>query len=245
MRNAANSHGLARILSKRGVCSRAEAVRWIRAGRVTLNGRVERDPEARTREDHPGIGVDGRMVGDKEAMTYVMLNKPRGLVTSAADELGRDTVFACLEGGGLPRLVPVGRLDKASEGLLLFTNDTAWADRVTAPDAHVGKTYHVQVKPVPDGRLLAEMRAGVDVGEGERMAVAAVALVRSGGKTAWLEVELHEGKNRQIRRILDALGMETLRLIRIAIGPLVLGDLAKGKWRHLSDGEVRGIGRSE
>lgn len=241
MKKESNSHGLARVLSKRGVCSRAEAVRWIRAGRVAVDGRVEKDPEARTRDNHPRIAIDGRMIGDKPAATYVMLNKPRGLVTSSADELGRETVFSCLEGAGLPRLVPVGRLDKASEGLLLFTNDTAWAEHVSSPLSHVGKSYHVQVKPVPDEGMLAAMRAGVDVGEGERMAVASVVVVRSGGTTAWLEVELREGKNRQIRKILEALGLETQRLIRIAIGPLVLGELAKGSWRHLAAAEVAAL----
>jgi 23S rRNA pseudouridine2605 synthase len=159
-------------------------------------------------------------------------------VTTAADELGRDTVFTCFEGGDLPRLVPVGRLDKASEGMLLFTNDTLWADRITSPESHVSKTYHVQVKPPPSDQDLAAMKAGVDTGATGSMAVAGARVLRCGGKTAWLEVVLEEGKNRQIRRIIESLGMEVLRLIRVDIGGVSLGDLAKGRWRHLSAQEL-------
>ncbi|MFM7183030.1 MAG: pseudouridine synthase [Verrucomicrobiales bacterium] len=232
-------HGLARVLSKRGICSRSEANEWIRAGRVRVRGKLITDPETRTRLDEPAISVDGNAVSARqECGVYIVLNKPRGLVTTTADELGRDTVFSCFEGAALPRLVPVGRLDKASEGMLLFTNDTLWADRITSPESHLAKTYHVQVKPPPSEHDLEAMKAGVETDPGEVMAVAGVQLLRCGGKTAWLEVVLEEGKNRQIRRIIESLGMEVLRLIRVAIGGVPLGDLAKGSWRHLSAQEV-------
>jgi 23S rRNA pseudouridine2605 synthase len=232
-------HGLARVLSKRGICSRSEAFLWIRAGRVRVRGKVITDPEARTRMDEPAIAIDGEPVsGRQERGVYIVLNKPRGLVTTTADELGRDTVFTCFEGADLPRLVPVGRLDKASEGMLLFTNDTLWADRITSPESHLSKIYHVQVKPPPSDHDLETMKAGVDTGETGSMAVTDARILRSGGKTAWLEIVLQEGKNRQIRRIIESLGMEVLRLIRIAIGGVVLGDLAKGRWRHLTAHEL-------
>ena len=236
--------GLARVLSKRGFCSRAAAIEAIRAGRVTVRGRRITDPESRTNLAEEGIAVDGIAIHavDHVARHYVVLNKPRGLVTTMSDELGRDTVFACLQDGGLPRLVPVGRLDKASEGMLLFSNDTTWADHITAPENHLRKTYHVQVKPVPDLASLAAMQAGVDTGSTGLMAVEEVEVLRSGGKTAWLEVVLVEGKNRQIRRIAETLGFEVLRLVRVAIGDLQLGDLAKGRWRHLSDVEIARLG---
>lgn len=236
-------HGLARVLSKRGFCSRAEAFLLIRAGRVKVRGKVIKDPETRTRLDESAINIDGKPVSNRQKPgVYVVLNKPRGLVTTMSDELGRDTVFTCFEGADLPRLVPVGRLDKASEGMLLFTNDTLLADRITAPESHLSKTYHVQVKPAPSESQLATMREGVDTGATGWMTVNTVRLLRTGGKTAWLEILLVEGKNRQIRKIAEALGLEVLRLVRVAIGGIVLGDLAKGRWRHLSPAEAAGLG---
>lgn len=232
-------HGLARVLSKRGFCSRAEAFGLIRSGRVMVRGKTILDPEWRTRVDESGIVIDGRSLScEKEPFVAIMLNKPRGLVTTSADELGRDTVYSCLEGAALPRLVAVGRLDKASEGLLLFTNDTRWADRVTSPESHVEKTYHVQVKPAPEPAQLQCMLGGVETGSTGCMHVSEVKLLRSGGKTAWLEIVLEEGRNRQIRRIAEAVGLEVLRLIRIRIGGLALGELPKGQWRHLAVDEV-------
>ena len=161
----------------------------------------------------------------------VMLNKPRGLVTSASDEQGRDTVYRCLADSGLPWLAPVGRLDKASEGLLLFTNDPAWAARITDPLQGLPKTYHVQIDRVPDAALLTALVQGVQVGD-ERLAVTSAHCLRHGDRHAWLEVILHEGRNRQIRRLLTSLDVSVLRLVRVAVGSLVLGDLPKGQWRQ-------------
>ncbi len=192
--------GLARAISKMGYCSRAQAAELIAADRVQLNGAVRRSAEAPVLLGQDKIEVDGREIRAAEK-AYWMLNKPRGVVTTASDEKGRQTIYDFIdERGGW--LAPVGRLDKASEGLLLLTNDSQWAARVLDPAGHVAKTYHVQIAALAD---------------------------------------LHEGKNRQIRRMLEALGVEVLRLVRVAMGELELGDLAKGKSRKLSVAEKAAV----
>jgi 23S rRNA pseudouridine2605 synthase len=139
---------------------------------------------------------------------------------------------------------PVGRLDKASEGLLLFTNDSEWAARITAPESHLEKTYHVQIDAVAQDDLLRAVVTGVDCGEGEVLRAKRVKRIRAGEKNSWIEMVLVEGKNRQIRRIMDACGVETLRLIRVAIGPVELGTLAKGEARALTADEKAALDRS-
>ena len=228
------------MLSKRGVCSRSEAARWIAAGRVSVAGRVVRDPEYPTHADEPAILVDGLSLS-AAAPHYLMLNKPRGLVTTAVDEQGRETVYRCFDGAGLGWIAPVGRLDKASEGLLLFSNDPAWAARITDPATGPDKTYHVQVDAVPDAALLAALVEGVDV-DGERAAcVIRRPCCAPGEKNAWLEIVLDEGRNRQIRRLLAAFDLGVLRLVRVAIGGLALGELPKGQWRPLSQEELASL----
>jgi 23S rRNA pseudouridine2605 synthase len=234
-RPSVTRHGLARVLSKRGLCSRTEAARWIAAGRVTVGGRVIRDPEHPT-ADTAVVVVDGAPLATAERV-YVALNKPRGLVTTAADERGRDTIYRCLDGSGLPWLAPVGRLDKASEGLLLLSNDPQWAALVTSPDRGPDKTYHVQVDSIPDAGMLLAMVKGV-VAEGDFLRASSARILRTGGTNAWLEVVLDEGRNRQIRRLLSAFGINVLRLVRVGIGDLVLGELPKGQWRRLLADEV-------
>jgi 23S rRNA pseudouridine2605 synthase len=240
-------HGLARVLSKRGVCSRTEATRWIVAGRVSVDGRIVHDPEFPIAgHGRQRIAVDGRELGDA-ARLYLMLNKPRGLVTTARDERSRDTVYRCFEGAQwqgqpLPWLAPVGRLDQASEGLLLFCNDPEWAARITDPHSGPDKTYHVQVDTIPDEALLAALTAGVEH-EGDTLRAQSARVLRAGGRNAWIEVVLDEGRNRQIRRLLSAFDIEVLRLVRVAIGRLVLGDLPKGQWRWLDAGEVAALER--
>jgi 23S rRNA pseudouridine2605 synthase len=234
--DAVPRHGLARVLSKLGVCSRTQAQVLIGAGRVRVDGRIVRDPEAPTDARRARITVDARAIAAAEK-AYLMLNKPRGHVTTASDERGRDTVYALLRDADLPWLAPVGRLDKASEGLLLFTNDSAWAARMTDPASHVDKTYHVQIDALPDAVLLQRLRAGID-DDGECLSAKSVRELRRGEKNAWLEIVLDEGRNRQIRRLLAAFDIQVLRLVRVAIGPLALGDLAKGKWRRLNSAEV-------
>lgn len=194
-----------------------------------------RDPEHPTALD-AAIAIDG-LPADAPRRCYLMLHKPRGLVTTAHDEQGRDTVYRCLDGAGLPWVAPVGRLDKASEGLLLLSNDPSWAAGITDPGRGPSKTYHVQVDRIPDAALLAALEQGVQDGS-EYLRALSLRVLRAGQKNAWLEIVLDEGRNRQIRRLLAAFDAKVLRLVRVAIGDLVLGDLPKGQWRHLSEAEI-------
>lgn len=232
-------HGLARVLSKRGLCSRSQAERLVRAGCVRLDGRVVRDPEHPTDVAAARLEIEGLAVAPA-APRYLMLNKPRGLVTTAQDERGRDTVYRCFEGADLGWIAPVGRLDKASEGLLLFTSDPQWAAGITDPAGGPEKTYHVQVDRIPDAAMLSGAQSGVVV-DGELLRAASARLLRAGARNAWLEIVLDEGRNRQIRRLLAAFGIGVLRLVRVAIGPLALGELPKGQWRELSAEEVAAL----
>lgn len=241
--------GLARALSKLGYCSRSRAAELIRAGRVTLNGKVRRDPETPVAETQSRIVVDGKPV-EAQKKIYWMMNKPRGVVTTAADEKDRKTIYTLLAAGknaeqeNTPWVAPVGRLDKASEGLLLLTNDSEWGARIAAPETHLDKTYHVQVNRVADDDFVQTLTRGVDTKDGEVLCAKQARLLRAGEKNCWLEIVLDEGKNRQIRRMMQGLGVEVLRLLRVAIGPLQLGDLAKGEHRALTGDEKRGLDRA-
>jgi 23S rRNA pseudouridine2605 synthase len=206
---------------------------------VQLEGRVVLDPEHPADPASAVILVDGIEAG-ATIPRYLMLNKPRGLVTTLSDEQGRDTVYRCFDGADVGWIAPVGRLDKASEGLLLFSNDPAWASRITAPSTGPRKRYHVQVDCIPDAALLARIVQGVAI-EGERMSAAGAVLLRSGDKHAWLEITLDEGRNRQIRRLLAEFDIGVLRLVRVAIGSLQLGDLGKGQWRVLTAAEIASL----
>lgn len=229
--------GIARVISKAGVCSRTAAELMVRAGRVELDDQLLLDPEFPIEDHQRGrIRIDGAPLATA-TRCYLALNKPRGLVVSAQDDRARDTVYRCLDGAGLPWLAPVGRLDRASEGLLLLSNDSAWAARITDPESRTAKTYHVQIVRLPSAAELETMRAGV-TDAGELLAARSIDVLRSGGKTAWLEVVLHGGRNRQIRRMFAAFDLSVLRLVRISIGTIVLGTLAKGAWRHLDATEV-------
>jgi 23S rRNA pseudouridine2605 synthase len=230
---------LARVLSKRGICSRTEAARWVAAGRVSIDGRTIRDPEHPTAVDATGLSVDGLPLAAVVPI-HLMLNKPRGLVTTTVDEQGRDTVYRCFDGAGLGWIAPVGRLDKASEGLLLFSNDPQWAARITDPESGFDKTYHVQVDTIPDADAIQALVVGVD-DAGERLRAKTAQFLRSGDKHAWLEIVLDEGRNRQIRRLLAAFDLRVLRLVRVAIGPLLLGELPKGRWRLLTLAEAAAL----
>lgn len=233
--------GLARALSKLGYCSRSKATELIRMGKVTVNRVVRKHPEFPVVLGRDVIVMDDVSI-NQAVLLYVVLNKPRGLVTSASDELGRDTVFACFEGSRLPHLSAVGRLDKASEGLLLFTNDNAWADGITNPEMHLDKTYHVQIGGLVDEAFLGRLKQGVE-DEGEHLAAKEVKVLRTGEKNTWLEFTLDEGRNRHIRRLLEAFDIEVLRLVRVAIGSLELGQLHKGQWRELGKKEVAALRR--
>jgi len=216
--------------------SRTQAAEWVREGRVRVNGCVTLDPEFPVRQGVDRIDVEGRESAPA-ARVVLMLNKPRGLVTTTKDERGRATVYSCFADADLPWVAPVGRLDKASEGLLLFSNDPLWAARITDPDSGPPKTYHVQVNRLPEAVLLAQIGRGAVV-DGEPLAVRSVRTLRSGDKNAWLEIVLDEGRNRHIRRLLEAFDVSVLRLVRVAIGSLSLGELAKGQWRMLGQKEI-------
>ena len=234
--STAPRHGVARVMSKLGWGSRTQAAAWVREGRIQVNGRVVRDAEFPVRQGFDRIDVDGREAATA-ARTVVMLNKPRGLVTSTRDERGRATVYGCLANAALPWLAPVGRLDKASEGLLLFSNDPGWAARITDPRTGPPKTYHVQIDRRPDASMLKDLKHGV-MSEGQHLSVRSARSLRTGEKNAWLEIVLHEGRNRHIRRLLEAIDVSVLRLVRVGIGPLALGDLPKGAWRLLTQHEI-------
>lgn len=226
---------LPRVLSKFGFCSRRLAQVMIENGRVRVDGRVVRHAGMRVDPRRAAICVDGRQVVSVTKV-YLLLNKPRGLLTTYGDPQGRGTVYDCLDGHDLPFLGPVGRLDCASEGLLLMTNDTRWAHHLLDPASNVEKVYHVQIDSHPDQALLARLQDGV-VHDGERLAAKSVALLRLGERNAWLEVVLTEGRNRQIRRMMALSGVNVLRLVRVAVGTLRLGDVAKGDFRHLTASE--------
>ncbi|MDB4877864.1 MAG: pseudouridine synthase Rsu [Gemmatimonadetes bacterium] len=231
-----------RGLSKLGVCSRSEGERLVEAGRVRINGRVVRDISVRIVPETDAIEVDGARVG-KVGHVYLALNKPRGLVTTRDDPQGRATIYDCLTDPSLPFVGPVGRLDKASEGLLLLTNDSRWSARLLEPSSHVDKIYHVQVRGTEHEATIARVTAGVaDRETGELLTVKRISLLRTGSRSsAWFEVVLDEGKNRHIRRVLTALGVDVLRLVRVGIGSLALGTLGKGEWRMLTEDEVRSL----
>lgn len=229
---------LARALSKIGFASRSRSRALVLEGRVSVNGQLVRDPDLRVDPARDRFQVDGHAVA-AAARVYLALNKPRGVVTSAADEKGRRTVYDCLP-PDLRWLGPVGRLDRASEGLLLLTNDSRWADRITSPASHLDKVYHVRISRIADEELLQAIERGIDQADGH-LGVKRAAVLRSGTRTCWLELVLDEGRNRQIRRILEALDVEVLRLVRVAIGPLRLGALPRGAHRPLTREEKHGL----
>jgi len=237
-----------------GYCSRSQAAVLIRTGRVALNGRIARDPEKPALTPQDRIEVDGSPL-DKRPAIYLIMNKPRGVVTTASDEKGRETVYDLLE-PGWSWVSPVGRLDKASEGLLLLTNDSEWAAKITEPASHLDKKYHVQVDCIADDDLLARISRGCaaagdsvkgsffEGASGEHLRAKGARLLRRGDKNSWLEITLDEGKNRQIRRLLEAQEVRVLRLVRVSIGPLELGDLKKGSVRRLTEEEKKSIDRT-
>ena len=234
------AHGVARVISKRGYCSRSQAEKLVREGHVILRGKPVRDPESPAYENDE-ILIDGTPITASE-FVYFAMNKPRGIVTTASDEKGRKTVMDLFReqfaqmypGKPMPHIAPVGRLDAASEGLLLFTNDTAWADRVLTDASHL-KIYRVQVKGKPTADELTQMEKGISVpprvfGESEEFMHAERAVLHSDGeKNCWLEITLSEGKNREIRRMLAHLGYEVMRLMRIQFDKYTLGDLKPGE----------------
>lgn len=223
---------LARVLSKFGVVSRRVGEGWITAGRVSVNGKIVRNPAVRVDPRADRIAVDGAAVRASR-FVYLAMNKPAGLVTTRSDERGRPTVYGLLPEGG-PAVFPVGRLDRESSGLLLFTNDTRLGEGLTSPRSRVPKTYRVVLDaPLPAGDVRA-LKKGMVV---DGVAYRSAGVVPGSTPEEWL-VTITEGKNRQIRRMLAALGREVRDLRRISIGGLMLGGLAPGQVRRLTPQEV-------
>jgi pseudouridine synthase len=231
-------HGLERILSKLGVCSRTQAREWIRAGRVTVNRAVIVDPDAWFDGERDEVRVDGRDVRQAQKLYYA-LNKPRGYLTTRTDPAGRPTVYALLGEVGA-WVVPVGRLDLDTSGVLLFTNDTHFADEITSPLSHVEKSYRVECAPRLGEEALERLRKGVVLSDGPTRA-ARVEKLGDRGPSTRLEITITEGRNRQVRRMVKEVGSKVEKLQRMSIGPLELGDLPAGKVRELTSAEVRAL----
>ena len=222
---------LQRLLSKLSIASRRDATRLILAGQVKINGRICRVPQEYI-DTESKIEVTGVEVSSVQKH-YLIFNKPKGLVVTRSDEKGRATVYEHLKNWNGPLLQAVGRLDMASEGLLLFTNDHVWANQFMDPQNHIKKIYHVQVSSHPTPDALKKLSEGIML-DGKKTMTAEFKVLRSGEKNCWLSIELQEGRNRQIRKMLETEKIKVLRLIRVQIGDIKLGDLPKGQWRVIS-----------
>ncbi len=223
---------LQKIISSRGVCSRRTAEQWITEGRVTINGKIASLGDQG--EPNDVILIDGQPLPPQQELLYLMLHKPRGYVTTLSDEKGRPTVAQLIDCGC--RVYPIGRLDYDSEGLLLFTNDGAFADRMMHPKGHIPKTYLVTVRGDLDGAE-EKLRRPI-VLDGYRIRKPIVKEVSLQNDKARYSITIYEGRNRQIRRMCEAAGLQVLRLCRVSEGSLSLGSLPSGKWRYLTKEEV-------
>lgn len=227
---------LERVLSKAGLGSRSEARSWIGAGRVRVNGKVVQTPDCWVDLQRDRVTLDGQPVRGAKKV-YLLLYKPKGYITTHTDPEGRPTVYDLMRDAGA-WLVPVGRLDLDTTGLLIMTNDTQFAERLTNPDYKVPKTYQAKCADRLSEAQIAALRAGVELSDGPTRP-AGVERLRDSGKYTHLEITITEGRNRQVRRMVEAAGSKVLKLVRVAIGPVRIGDLQIGKWRHLAEAEVR------
>ena len=227
-----------KVLTQAGVMSRRKTEELIKQGKITVNGRpAEIGQQVDLARDV--VVVDGKRVyaPRKKKNVYIMMNKPRGYVTTTSDELGRRNVMDLLSDVE-ERVYPIGRLDKNSEGLLLFTNDGDFANRLMHPKSLVSKTYRVTVRPRMTEEMAIKLSVGVDIGEGEITQPASVVILESTPDKSAVQITITEGKNRQIRRMCEAVGLEVARLRRVSEGPLKLGMLQPGQWRELKKSEV-------
>lgn len=229
---------LERVLSKAGLGSRTEARGWIGAGRVRVNGKVVQTPDHWVDMDSDRVTLDGKPVRPAKKI-YLLLYKPKGYLTTYTDPHGRPTVYDLVRDAGV-WLVPVGRLDLDTTGLLLMTNDTDFAERLTNPDYKVPKTYEAKCAGLLDDEQIARLRAGVELSDGPTRP-ALVDRLRDSGKYTHLRIVLGEGRNRQVRRMVEAIGSKVLKLTRVAIGAVRIGELQIGKWRHLTAAELRSL----
>lgn len=230
---------LDRVLSKAGVGSRVEAARWVRAGRVRVNGRPVRDPDHWVDMERDRVRLDGKPLQARQRI-YLLLYKPAGYLTTYRDPQGRPTVYDLVADAGT-FLSPVGRLDLDTSGLLLMTNDNQFAERVTNPNSHVPKTYLVKASARLTDDQLQRLRDGIELSDGPTRP-AQVVRVRDSAKYTHFEITLTEGRNRQVRRMVEALGATVLELVRVRIGNMRIGTLPIGKWRMLTEAEVRALG---
>ena len=229
---------LERVLSKAGIGSRVEARRWIHAGRVEVNGDVIRNPDHWVDLQRDRVRFDDRPLQPRERV-YLLLYKPTGYLTTYRDPQKRPTVYDLITDVGT-FVSPVGRLDLDTSGLLLMTNDNAFAERVTNPDSHVPKTYLVKASTRLSDDQLQQLRAGLELSDGPTRP-ATVSRVRDSAKYTHFEITLTEGRNRQVRRMVEALDAHVLKLVRVRIGGISIGTLAIGKWRPLTEEEVRSL----
>jgi 23S rRNA pseudouridine2605 synthase len=229
---------LERVLSKAGLGSRTEARSWIGAGRVRVNGRATQNPDQWIDLDRDHVLFDGKPLKNAEKL-YLILYKPKGYITSYKDPDGRPTVYDLLE--GLDTWVfPVGRLDLDSSGLLVMTNDSGFAELLTNPHYKVAKTYQVKCSTRVTNEQIDRLRAGVQLDDGPTRP-AEVNRLRDSEKYSHLEIQITEGRNRQVRRMVEAIESKVLKLVRVAIGPVRIGALEVGKWRELSSAECRSL----
>ena len=230
---------LERVFSKAGLGSRTDARSWIGAGRVRVNGRTVSNPDHWVDLEKDRITLDGKPLATP-AKLYILLYKPKGYLTTWRDPEGRPTVYDLIaDVSGW--VTPVGRLDLDTSGLLLLTNDTAFAERIMNPAHKVAKTYQLKAATLLSDDQVEQLRRGVELSDGVTRP-AEVRRLRDAAKYTFLEITIAEGRNRQVRRMLEAVGSKVLKLVRIAIGPIRLDDLPIGSWRHLTPAELQSLG---
>ena len=228
---------LQKFIARCGIASRREAENIILSGRVTVNKKTVTELGTKVDEDNDKVFLDGQRILPEKKLYYIMLNKPKGYVTTVKDEFDRKTVLELVEDLDA-RLYPVGRLDYDSEGLLLLTNDGDFAYKLTHPTQHVAKKYHAVVEGVADLEHVLKLRKGVEI-DGYLTKPAKVEIADVRERTTQLNITISEGKNRQIRRMCEAVGLPVIKLTRVNIGGISLGNLPKGKWRHLTEAELK------
>ena len=229
---------LERVLSKAGLGSRTQARQWIGAGRVRVNGKLIQTPDHWVDLERDRVTLDGKPVRAQERL-YLLLYKPKGYITSHGDPEGRPTIYDLIGDLGA-WVVPVGRLDQDTSGLLILTNDTQFANRVMDPEFKVAKTYLVKCSTLVADEQIEQLRNGVELKDGPTRP-ALVTRVRDSAKYTHLEITITEGRNRQVRRMIEAIESKVLKLVRIAIGPVRIGELEIGKYRELSAAEINAL----
>ena len=227
---------LQKYIARCGIASRREAENIILAGRVKVNKNIITELGTKIDEDNDKVFLDGELIRPEKKLYYIMLNKPKGYVTTVKDEFERKTVLELVADIDA-RLYPVGRLDYDSEGLLLLTNDGNFAYKMTHPTQHIPKKYHAVVDGIADLGHVMKLRAGVEI-DGYLTKPAKVEITEVRERTSQLNITISEGKNRQIRRMCEAVGLPVIKLTRVSVGRVTLGNLPKGKWRHLSEAEI-------